>query len=94
MKTLLACAVAAVIAFRPFLLFVEFNPHIKSSYEAFAHILIGGFVGVWLYTGIKPLSVLGYLLFGLFMDGVDWTIRAASLMTLTEIACAMLSKLI
>lgn len=34
--------------FRPLLLLHTFNPHVKSGYEAVAHILVGVLIGGWL----------------------------------------------
>jgi hypothetical protein len=34
--------VAAVAAFRPVLLFVDFNEHVDASYQAVAHMLVAG----------------------------------------------------
>lgn len=48
MKPLLILLCLAVAAFRPVLLFVEVGPHVQGSYEAVAHLLVGGLAGAWL----------------------------------------------
>ncbi len=47
MKTTLTIAAVAFGLFRPVLLFVDFNPHIEAWYEAFAHLFVGGLLGLW-----------------------------------------------
>lgn len=42
MSLVLYIAVAAVAAFRPVLLFVDFNQHVDASYQAVAHMLVAG----------------------------------------------------
>ena len=36
---------------RPAFIFNQFNSHIQKSYEAFAHILVGGLLAGWWLTG-------------------------------------------
>ena len=46
---LLAIEAAVLIGlFRPVLLFVEFNHHIELSYQAIAHLYMGGLAGWWM----------------------------------------------
>jgi hypothetical protein len=42
MKASIFLVSIAVAIFRPFLIFYEVNEHLQSSYEALAHILVGG----------------------------------------------------
>lgn len=58
MRVFLIILSVLVGAFRPVLLFKEFNPHIQSSYEAVAHILVGALLCAWLTSTDLGYEVL------------------------------------
>jgi hypothetical protein len=80
-----------VAAFRPLMLFVEFNPHVIDGYKDFAHLFVGGLIGVWFLQGGKVLWLIPTLLYAAFDATCSWQIRTASALSLVEIACAALT---
>ena len=52
---ILICA-ALIGLLRPAFIFNQFNSHIQKSYEAFAHILVGGLLTGWWLTGESYLK--------------------------------------
>lgn len=74
-------------AFRPVLLFYEFNPHIESGYEAAAHLFTGGLVGCWLANHKFSLGLILLLLTAFARSSESWLMRTASALTAVEIIC-------
>ena len=86
MKPLIIALAVLIAAFRPVLIFRDFNPHIESGYEALAHLFVGGLVGAWWISETCGLSKLIYLLlFAWAMRSQRWQMRTASVLTLVEI---------
>ena len=75
-------------AFRPVMLFVEFNPHLIDGYKDFSHLFVGGLIGVWLYTGGRVLWLIPSLLYAFVDSTASWQIRTASALSIVEIVCA------
>lgn len=84
MKPAVLFAAAVIGLIRPVLLFVEVNPHVQSSYEAAAHLLVGGLVGAWLHgrdtQRMSPFYVVR-----------PWVMRTFWTLTAVEIACALIT---
>jgi len=53
-----------VAAIRPLMPFVDFKEHLVDRYEDFAHLFVGGLIGVWLMQGDKILWLIPILLNG------------------------------
>lgn len=85
---ILTALIVAVI--RPFLLFYDIGQHAQSSYEAIAHLLVGGLIGVWAVTRLRfsIFDVVGSLLMAFAIPEHRWEIRTASALTVIEIVCA------
>lgn len=79
MKPILLITVAAVAAFRPVLLFVDFNEHIDASYQAVAHMLVAG-----LY--VRYFSHRQW--FPNVLDRHVGLLYAANFLVLVEVVCA------
>lgn len=83
--TLFLMFVLAVTAVRPVPIFVELNEHLQSSYEAVAHLLVGGLFGAY-FVSRKFLDKHG----GSYGDAVNLLWMAMG-MTAVEIVCAVIS---
>lgn len=82
-----------VAAIRPLMLFIDFNEHLVDGYKDFAHLFVGGLIGVWLMQGGKVLWLIPILLYG-FVDGsASWQIRTASALSIVEIVCALIAAM-
>lgn len=82
MKPFVLILSLAVALFRPVLLFVEVNEHLQSSYEAVAHLLVGGlFTAGWLAEGwLVEVDDI--------QEGRWWCFQVAVGLTVVEIVCA------
>jgi hypothetical protein len=87
MKLTILIAVLLAV-FRPMMLFVDFNPHLVDIYKDFAHLFVGGLIGVWFVQGGKILWLVPMLLYGFADRSASWQIRAASALSIVEIVCA------
>jgi hypothetical protein len=84
---IIACLLVA--AFRPVLLFVDFNSHVEVGYQAVAHMLVGGLLAVgytlrWL--GKRTLS--SNEANAIIDDISNWTMTAGWSLTAVEVICA------
>ena len=77
-----------IAAFRPVMLFVEFNPHLIDGYKDFSHLFVGGLIGVWFLQGGKVLWLVPVLLYAFVDRSASWQIRTASALSIVEIVCA------
>jgi hypothetical protein len=91
MKPYVLLAAVVIGLFRPVLLFVEFGSHVEASYQAAAHLLVGGLIGVWAVTRLRfnVFDVVGSLLMAFAIPEHRWEIRTASTLTVIEIVCAV-----
>lgn len=83
-------------AFRPLMLFVDFSdlsPGLVDAYKDFAHLFVGGLIGVWLLQGGKVLWLVPMLLYGFLDRSASWQICTASALSIVEILCATLTAL-
>jgi hypothetical protein len=70
------------------MLFVDFNSQLVDIYKDFAHLFVGGLIGVWFVQGGKVLWLVPVLLYGFADRSASWQIRIASGLSIVEIACA------
>lgn len=82
-----------VAAIRPLMLFVDFNPHLIDAYKDFAHLFVGGLIGVWFMQGGKISWLVPILLYGFADRSASWQIRTASALSIVEIVCATITAL-
>lgn len=75
-------------AFRPLMLFVEFNSRLIDGYKDFAHLFVGGLIGVWFLQGGTVLWLVPMLPYAAFDGTASWQIRTASALSIVEIVCA------
>lgn len=88
MKPAILIAAVAIGLFRPALLFIDVNPHVQSSYEAAAHLVVGGLCGAWLArTGFGLRRLIPLLLVGWLGRYHRWEIRVASVLVWIELIC-------
>ena len=83
---------AIVAAIRPLMLFVDFNEHLVDGYKDFAHLFVGGLIGVWLMQGGRILWLIPMLLWGFADRSASWQIRTASALSIIEIVCATITE--
>ena len=90
MKPLIILAAILVGAFRPVLLFREFNPHVESGYQAIAHILVGLLLGAWYATKLGQQEVwkIGGRGDSLGPAARAWLLKTFWLLTAIEVICA------
>lgn len=81
MKPFVLILSLVVALFRPVLLFVEVNEHVQSSYEAVAHILVGGLFGAY-FASRKYLDKHG----GAYGDALN-LLWMAMWLSAVEIVC-------
>lgn len=84
---------AILAAFRPLMVFVDFDPHLIDTYKDFAHLFVGGLIGAWLMQGGKVLWLIPTLLYAFLDHSASWQIRIASALSIVEIVCATLTLL-
>lgn len=83
MKPYVIALAIAIGAFRPVLIFVDFNPHIEASYQAMAHLLVGGLLGA--HLGYRKHERFGEPLWSV---DYDWLIVTFWALTAVEVICA------
>jgi hypothetical protein len=82
-----------VAAIRPLMLFVDVNSHLIDGYKDFAHLFVGGLIGVWLVQGGKISWLIPTLLYRIADRSASWQIRTASALSIVEIVCATITAL-
>jgi hypothetical protein len=93
MKLFILVLAVILSLIRPVLIFKTIGKHASQSYQALAHLLVGGLVGAWIILegNLSVVNILGGILLGAFAESAPWQIRTASMMTLVEIVCAVLT---
>jgi len=79
LKIIVIAFAIALAAVRPLLLFWTVGEHAQSSYEAAAHLLVGGLYSAYLYWRLSGRAVL---------PRPSWLLHTANGLTLVEILCA------
>lgn len=89
MKPFVLILSLVVALFRPLLIFVEVNEHVQSSYEAVAHLLVGGLFAAYLTArtciATEPAK---YGQRQLLEERYGYMLRTAFGLTAVEIVCA------
>lgn len=95
MKPAIILAAVLIGAFRPVLLFRDFNSHVEVGYQAVAHILVGMLLGAWYvlkesqdaliqggYSQLSPMQAA---------DKRAWLIQTFWILTAIEVICAAIT---
>lgn len=86
MKRFMIAIAAVVTVLRPLLMFAELNPHVAKSYEAIAHLIVGGllFGMYWHRRGL----IMGGWSREYAKKQTAWMVEASTLLIVAEVLCA------
>jgi hypothetical protein len=79
-KTITTLAAVAIGVVRPWLVAHELPPHLDATYQAAAHLLVGGLVGAAIIGGRK-------------WDGFGWAVWLIVILSAIEVICAVATVL-
>jgi dipeptide/tripeptide permease len=75
MKRIVIALSIIVALLRPVFIFVAVNHHVAQSYQAVAHLLVGGLFATWWVSEDKN----------------DWALQTALALTVVEVSCAAIT---
>jgi ABC-type Mn2+/Zn2+ transport system permease subunit len=87
MKASILIISIVVAVFRPFLIFYDVNEHLKTSYEAVSHILVGGLLAAF-FANRRVFKQPGGAAFVQYKD-FAYMLWAAIGISVVEIVCAI-----